>query len=349
MKRLYIGSMSPFSGKSLFTLGLGLLLKEMGYRVGYIKPIGNEPLQINSKVVDGDAQFFKEVLELEEPIEVISPFVESLDVLNRTLSGKVRSVDRRILKAINSMKDYDILLIAGTRDIFEGSLYGINGIRIIRDVDARTVLVERWNNEDTIDDICAAKDILEGRLHGVVFNHVRDEAMDFIKKRVIPYLKRKGIEVFGLIPYDRVLGSITVKALVDVLGGRVLCAEDGLDRLVENFSVGAMDVNNALRYFRATPNKAVITGAHRSDIQLAALETSTRCIILTGGLLPNDVIIGKARLKGIPIVSVKEDTFTVVDKIEKVMGKFRIREEEKIKRAVDVVKSNINIKKLTQI
>ena len=344
MKKIYIGSMSPYSGKSVFTLGLGLALREMGFSIGYTKPIGNDPVQVNRKVYDSEALFFMEALGLDEPLERISPFVESLDMLNRTLAGKVRSVDRRILKAVGAISGYDILLIAGTRDIFEGSLYGINGVRIIKEMDARAVMVEKWNNEDTIDDICAAKDILEGRLHCVVFNQVRDEARGFIRKKVLPYLKKKDIRVAGIVPYDKILGSVPVRALVDLLGGKVLCAEDALDRLVENFSVGAMDVNNALRYFRATPNKAVITGAHRSDIQLAALETSTRCIILTGGLLPNDVIIGKARLQGVPIISVREDTFTVVDKIEKVLGRFRVREKEKIERALEVVRNNVDIK-----
>ncbi|MCK5426055.1 MAG: cobyrinic acid a,c-diamide synthase, partial [Thermodesulfovibrionia bacterium] len=112
---------------------------------------------------------------------------------------------------------------------------------------------------------------------------------------------------------------------------------------VENFSIGAMDVNNALKYFKVTPNKAVITGAHRSDIQLAALSTSTKCIILTGGLHPNDVIIGKARLQGVPIISVKEDTFATVDRIEKTMGKLQIRGQEKLNRARDLVRNYVDI------
>jgi len=59
--------------------------------------------------------------------------------------------------------------------------------------------------------------------------------------------------------------------------------------------VGAMNVDSALAHFRRQPNKAVITGGDRPDIQLAALETSTRCLILTGNLPPNPLIIGRAK------------------------------------------------------
>lgn len=49
--------------------------------------------------------------------------------------------------------------------------------------------------------------------------------------------------------------------------------------MVEHLMIGAMDVDSALTYFRRKPNKAVITGGDRPDIQLAALETSTKCTI----------------------------------------------------------------------
>jgi BioD-like phosphotransacetylase family protein len=90
-----------------------------------------------------------------------------------------------------------------------------------------------------------------------------------------------------------------------------------------------------LAYFRRLQNKA----KHRStppDIQ-PRLETSTRCIILTGGFTSNDVVIGKAEAKGIPIISVVDDTFTAIDKIEVRMGKTSIREKRKVDRVKELM------------
>ncbi len=348
MKRLYIGSMNRFSGKSLVTLGLAVEMKDMGFRVGYIKPLGKDPVSSDGETVDADALFFREVLRLEEPLAAVSPFVSSLDTLNRTLSGRMKGTAERILKAVESVRGKDIVLIAGTVDLFEGSLYGINGIKIVSSTAAKSLLVEAWDGDETLDDIFGAKEIFGQDLAGVVINKVREESKDFVLEKVRPYLERQKIDVFGILPMDALLRAVTVRTLAETIGGRILCAEESVDQLVENFSIGAMDVNNALRYFKTTPNKAVITGAHRSDIQLAALETSTKCIILTGGLLPNDVIIGKARLKGVPVISVQEDTFTTVDRIEAVMGRFKIREEEKVKRAVELVRKNIDIPRLLE-
>ena len=48
--------------------------------------------------------------------------------------------------------------------------------------------------------------------------------------------------------------------------------------------LGAMGAELALKFFRTKPDKIVITGGDRADIQLAALETDTKCLVLTGNL-----------------------------------------------------------------
>jgi BioD-like phosphotransacetylase family protein len=177
--------------------------------------------------------------------------------------------------------------------------------------------------------------------------------IDHVKNTVKPFLDKKGVPVYGAIPRDKFLESVTVRQLNEILNGKVLCCEDRFDELVENFLIGAMDVDSALNYFRRTLNKAVITGAHRTDIQLAALDTSTKCIILTGGFQTNEVVLGKARARGIPILTVSEDTFSVIDKIELRMGKSSIREKRKIERAKELIGAGFDmfgfLKKLNKV
>jgi BioD-like phosphotransacetylase family protein len=160
---------------------------------------------------------------------------------------------------------------------------------------------------------------------------------------VKPFLMKKGAPVYGVFPKDRFLESVTVRQLNEILNGTVLCCEDRLDEHVEHFLIGAMDVDSALNYFRRTPNKAVITGAHRSDIQLAAMETSTKCIIITGGFQTNEVVLGKARATKTPIISVSDDTFSAIDKIEFRMGKTSIRERKKVERAKQLLDAEFDM------
>ena len=176
----------------------------------------------------------------------------------------------------------------------------------------------------------AAFDALKKRdfvlIHGGVFNKVPENLLPHITEIVKPFIEKSGVPVYGIFRKDMLLEAVTVRYLVEVLNGKVLCCEDKLSEFVENCSIGAMDVDSALSYFRRTSNKAVITGAHRTDIQLVSMETSTKCIILTGGLHTSDVVIGKAQSKGIPVISVEPDTFTTVDRIERIMGHTMIRD-----------------------
>ncbi|MDR4509620.1 MAG: AAA family ATPase [Candidatus Brocadiaceae bacterium] len=249
MKKLYIGSMKRFSGKNIFTLGLALDLKEKGYQIGYIKPVGKSPINHEGETVDADALFFAETLCLKEAVTTLSPFVFTFDTIHSALSGRMKGPGEEILSAIKSIKGKDVLLIAGTTDIFEGSIFGINGISIVKNTDSRALVVESWKDEDTINGILGAREIFAEDLLGVVINEVREELVDFMTKNVVPYLKSKGIDVFGIIPTDPLLRAVSVATLTGILGGKVLCAEDRLDEMVEHFSIGAMEVNNAHKFY----------------------------------------------------------------------------------------------------
>jgi BioD-like phosphotransacetylase family protein len=89
--------------------------------------------------------------------------------------------------------------------------------------------------------------------------------------------------------------------------------------------VGAMNVEGALKHFRAQANKAVITGGDRADIQLAALETPTKVLILTGGLYPDSSVISAAQERNVPMMVVADDTMTVVNKMDSAVRKVSVR------------------------
>lgn len=346
MQYLYVASMTGFSGKSLITLGLGLIFREKGYRVGYIKPCGRIPVKQGTIIIDADALFMKASLDIDEPIEVVSPFVVTFELQSMALQGRPADRFDDVKKAFSKIKGKDIVLIGGAADLFEGSLFGLNGLRVINHFRPQTLLVEPWSGDSSIDAVMGARELLGDQFLGVAINKVPQHAHDHVTKTVRPFLEKKGIPVFACLHRDILLDSITVRQLNEILHGKVLCCEEGLDEFIENFSVGAMDVDSALKYFRRTGNKAVITGAHRSDIQLAALETSTKCIILTGGMSTNDVIIGKARLTGTPVIMVHDDTYTTVEKIESVLGKIRIREQKKVLKTKEIVEKEFDVKRL---
>ncbi len=332
MKKIFILSLQPFAGKTFVTIGLLNKLIEKGYTTGYIKPLGLTPQLVGSSVYDTDAVLIKELFRLKEPLDIISPFVVTYETMNYLLKGKLGDIREKIKDSIAKMKDKDFLIIGGAGNLFTGAILGIDALSLVKETDSKVMVVENFSGDSTIDNLTGLKKLIDKDFLGAVINRIPLNTLPYVRENIKPFLEKQGVRIFGLFEKDEILESITVRDLVALLGGRVLCCEDRIDELVEHFTVGAMDVDSALKYFRRIPNKAVITGAHRSDIQLAAMETSTKVIILTGGTSANDVVIAKAISKGIPLVSVEQDTYTTVDRIEFMLGKVRIKEPRKIER-----------------
>lgn len=346
MISLYIGSVRGFSGKSLVSLGLGKGLKERGLKVGYFKPLGTLAVKSQGKMVDEDALFASHYLELKEPLGLLSPVLFTSRLIKEAL-GRRKNLQDKVKRAFFKIaKDKDIVIVRGAGSLTKGTLVGLSGLELVRTLKAKALLIVRYESELVVEDIFWAGERLKKSLLGVIINDVPQNKAKYAEEKLLPYLEKQGITVFGVIPHDKILASVSVQELVERLGGRVLCREDKLEELVEDFSIGAMNVESALRHFRKKVRKAVITGGDRPDIQLAALETSTKCIILTGNLYPNAVVLGRADELGIPMILVAEDTLATVERIEDILGHLRIREEKKLEWAKRLLEEKVDLKNL---
>lgn len=338
MKTLFITSVCDYCGKTLVALGLGKKLQAEGFKVGYMKSLGRYATTVNEKLIDSDAALMCDVFQLNDPLEYISPAIMTQDNLAQAYDGVDLKLADKIAKAHQEIsKDKDFVIVGGAGRFSEGKLLGASAIDMIPILNAHAIIVTNCEREIFVDDILVVKDILGDRVAGVVINQVEFPKLDYIERRVVPFLTKAGVNVLGLLLTDSILMSVTIRELVETLGAEVLCCEDRLDDLVEKFSVGAMNVEGAVKYFRKVRSKAVITGGDRADIQLAALQTDTKCLILTGNLYPNDIIIARAEEQGIPVLLVQKDTITVVQQVEDIMTSLRIRDHRKIDRAIQII------------
>ncbi|NET49720.1 MAG: phosphotransacetylase family protein, partial [Merismopedia sp. SIO2A8] len=149
-----------------------------------------------------------------------------------------------------------------------------------------------------------------------------------------------------IIPSSNLLRSVSVQALVNQLQAEVLCCSERLDLMVESLTIGAMNVNSALEYFRNGTNMAVVTGGDRADIQMAALETSTHCLILTGHMQPQPMILSRAEQLEIPVLSVDLDTLTTVEIIDHAFGQVRLHETAKVHCIQQLMVEHFDIERL---
>ena len=341
--KLYIASTSGYSGKTLLALALSRIWSASGVSVGYVKPLGKIPVMEGKNLVDGDALFLARELGLSGSLEDICPVVITQDLLMGAYRRERLRLRERVGRAVaNAASAVEILLLGGAANLRDGFFLGLSPLDMISSLDCRVLLVDRFEGEKSMDQVLWAAGILGERLLGVVLNRVAPSKETFARDVVRPYFESGKIRVFGVIPVDPLMDSISVAVLAEGLSAVVASGEDRMDTMVERFCVGAMDVEGALRVFRRIPRKAVVTGGMRADIQHAALETDTKCLILTGGVTPGERVRHRARMMGVPVLVVKTDTMATVERFEQLLGRVRIREKVKSERAVDLVDKHVD-------
>ena len=346
-KHLLIASTEAYSGKSATILGLSHLSLEKEISIGYGHPLATGfQKNSNDREKTEDGNFLTTIPRLSTN-QVKTPLLFlNRQTINQRLQGKnIEDYSQALQQYVNEIKA-DLVLLEGPNNLWEGSIFNLSVPEIAESIDASILLVCRYHPLQMVGSLLTAKKFLGDRLLGVVINDIPEDEVDSMTEVIKPYLEEQEIPVLGTIPKDRLLNSISVKEIATRLDAKVLCCAEHLDWMVESLSIGAMNVNSALGYFRQRDNMAVVTGGDRAELQMAALETSTHCLILTGRIPPKDLIIERAVSLDIPILSVDTDTLTTVEVIDNAFGKVPIREEIKIGQIQNLMKQHFDIDRL---
>lgn len=317
MANLYfIGRMG--SGKTAIALGLALELQEQGIRLGYFKPVGSPPGAVG--VEDRDGLLMRETLKLNLEVRELVPLAFGAYYISTYKDAeRCRQLVREAYAKASA--GTDAVLIDGTAQPWAMAAFGLDAVSLAREFGAALLYVLRPANDRSLDDVAfIARCAREAQVPfaGVIFNNVPRVLLAKTEGIYREVLAARGIETLGIIPSRVELSAPTVAEFYEILGGDILTGEDKLDNIVEDVLVGAMTIESALGYFRRSANKAVVTGGDRADIALAALETDTSVLILTGGLYPDVKVVARAAEKGVPVILVHYDTYTTVERLAEV-------------------------------
>ncbi|AFY50815.1 protein with phosphotransacetylase BioD-like N-terminal domain [Nostoc sp. PCC 7524] len=346
-KYLLIGSTETYSGKSATVLGLSHQLQQKGLDIAYGKPLGNCLSTSDGCVVDEDVQFITHSLNLSANRIVPTMLALNEASVQRRLRGEDKTDYRQsLIKEYLQIPRGDLVLLEGPGDMAEGHLFDLSLLQVAQVLDAGVLLVTRYQSLSSVESILSAKQRVGDRLLGVVINDIPTTQLETVENFMRPYLENQGIAVLGMLPKNDLLRSVSVGELVKQLKAEVLCRSDRLDLMVESLAIGAMNVNAAVKYFRKRRNMAVVTGGDRVEIQQAALETSTQCLILTGQLPPPQFILSRAEELEIPILSVDLDTLTTVEIVDRTFGQVRVHEPIKVECIRQLMAENFDIARL---
>ena len=325
MVALYVTSLERGSGKTTICAGLGKHLLNAGKKIGFFKPViadnKNSPIESS----DSDTAFIKHLFALEEPLDLLCPVFSNENNLTKGIKEAYAKV---------SQDKKDVVIVEGVSDQSQAAH------SMVETLDARVIIVAGYSKE-LLKAIDSYKDL--GRyLLGVVLNKVPGSRLEQVRGEMSTQLTKAGINVLGVMPEDRALSALTIGELAERIQGEILSGAEKSAELVENLMLGAMGVDPDPQYFGRKANKAIVLRSERPDMQLAALETSTRCLVLTGNTVPNPAVLYRAEEKNVPIILARDDITAIVTNIEDALGKTRFNQENKLPKLTEVMEQHFS-------
>ena len=323
-KGIYIATLESHSGKSLISLGLMRTLLGKTARVGYFRPIIDDP---KAGEKDNHLDTVLSYFDLKLPYEDSYAFTTSqvFNMLNKDGSDEI--IDSIIQKYKKLEDEFDFVLVEGSDFSSEGSVFEFDeNVLIAKNLGLPVVIVasgENKSEEALMANLQMAYQTFirkEVKVLAIFSNKIQYDNLQIAISGMRKFLPAE-VGVFA-IPMIESLANPTLKEIVEVLKGKILFGEEFLNNQSGNFGVGAMQLRNYLNHLKH--ESLVITPGDRADIILGALQANISTnyprisgIILTGGLIPEDSILRliEGLSQVVPIISVEDGTFNVTNKV----------------------------------
>jgi len=319
MKNILISALDEKSGKTVVAYAIAAL---SGKKLGYMKPIGNNVLYREKKVVDQDALLFSELIKI--PPERICMGMQHTKILH----FYENALDEFMRRYEELSEGKELFIVEGGEFIWKGASIGLDVFTISEAIDADVIFVISGSQYEMLDEIHYI-----GRLRkaldvkGVILNRVEEERAEEVKEKAM----EMGIEFLGFLPYIKKLEIMKVSYIADKIFGRVVAGREGLDKDVENIFIAALSASEIKRHPDfGKKNKLIITGGDRSDVIAACLEERTSAIVLTNNIIPSPPLISRANEMAIPLISVRADTYTTARMVEEIKPVIMPGEKEKL-------------------
>ena len=356
-KAIYIATSEEDSGKSIVTLGLMSMLIGKTAKVGYFRPIVED---FEEGKLDNHIETVIDHFGLD--ISYNDAFaIKKSKLIKKKNKGKIGEVIDLIIEKYKQLEEqFDFVLVEGTSFTGEGTVIEMDmNVLIAKNLGIPAIIVGSGVGktlDELVDSLNLAYDsfkLKEVEVLAVIANKVQPENIELITaslKKSLP----EGVLVEA-IPMISSLNNTTIQEIVNELNAEVLFGEAFLNNQISSFSVGAMQLRNYLIHLKE--DGLVITPGDRADIILGALQANESAnypsisgIVLTGNIIPEDTIL--KLIEGlspvVPIISVKEGTFAIANKIGDIKPKIYANNKQKIQTSIDTFEKYVDLDSLTE-
>jgi BioD-like phosphotransacetylase family protein len=356
--RVFIAATRQNDGKTTTSLGLIAALQKHFPRVGYIKPVGQRFVEIEEQKIDEDTVLMDAVYQMNCPLVDMSPIAVEPDFTRKYLqSSNNEALVKKIQKAFDRVAwEKDFVLCEGSGHAGVGSVFDLSNARVAKLLGAKVIIVSQGGIGKPIDEIALNQALFEKEgveIIGVILNKVLGEKVDYVADFARRGLKRKGLDLLGVIPHEQILSKPSIDLIREELHAELLNHPPTLDTLVDDVVVGAMGAHNAMQFFKR--GVLLITPGDREDILLAAgamtsplSEEKLAGIVLTGGLRPSANVLKALQAMPVAVMLAQADSYEVASKVHNLTVKTRPTDGEKISLIRDIVAKNVNLKKILQ-
>jgi BioD-like phosphotransacetylase family protein len=339
MNAIFVGSTGSEPGQTLAAWALAIRLKERGLNVGFFKPYGlvaNRDPVIKEPPWDPDVLFFKEALGLREEKETLCPVMLTAPLLAEIAESKGDAVLGKIDEAFQeASRGKNVVLIMGAKEIFFGGDTSVlSDSVLVKRFRAEVVLVDRYQRDNlTLYSILSLNSFLEGRVKLALINHIPPDKVEHVKRKIIPFLREKGLQAAAAVPEDALLSAFTVAGIAEWANGQILCCPEEAGNLIATFTIGSRSLTGPLSLFKQVYNKVILIGLKKEEGD----QNSVGGIILTGGKTPSEIILRIAREHSIPLIQTRDDTFQTMERLEKARPCLRSQDAFKVRRFLDLI------------
>ncbi|WP_111671898.1 phosphate acetyltransferase [Algoriphagus litoralis] len=352
---IYLTTTEPFSGKSIYALGLVNLLAGKTDKISYFKPI----ITVGKKEKDRRLTLIKEHFKLTQPYEDMYSFTiqKAFKEINR--NNEAYLIDTIIEKFQRLQESSDFVVVEGTDFAGTSNNVEFNGnVAIAKNLGIPAAIILNCGHKTDYEIVEQAISTISAftssgvQVLTLVANKVelgKEEELLGKLESALP----NGI-LISVIPVHLELSNPTLEEIRESMGAKVLFGEHLLTNRVDHVIVGAMQLRNFLQ--RVKNNTLVITPGDRGDIIIGALQANISKnfgkiagLVLSGGMLPEDSIV--QLVEGletvVPILQVEEATFEVVTEISNIKARISADDKEKIAIGIRLFEQAVDEKALT--
>lgn len=362
--RIYVAATSQHVGKTTSTLGIVAAIRNLGYNVGYCKPLGQEFVDLGDLKVDKDALLFSKTMNFELAAELHSPVILGRGVTSAFLKNPEQfDYPKRVKEASERLQEmHDVVVYEGTGHPGVGSVVDLSNADVAKMLGTAVIMVVEGGIGNTIDLLNTNLSLFRESnvpIAGVIINKVIPDKSDKVRDLVGRKLKQWNIPLLGVLPYDKTLANPIMEGIRLAVDGMVLLNGHRLDNKVENIVSGSLiekkefdDLQNLLLIVSYRRLKTTIEALQEIDRKHPQQDLKLAGIIVNG----EDNFIEELQkeipcqdyimMNEVPLIATQLDTFGSALKISQMEVKINIRTPWKSRRAVELIKDHVDLEGL---